>query len=170
MRPSCFHLTYSTHWGPCALATDLGCTCLLEDSAPESQVPSPGSGTPEPSPGHSIPHSGLQLLETGLTVGAETPWSCVPRHISSLKCMPCLVSLCPLFETHSGQIQQQSHGTFKQPVEWPHRDLLRHSAHRQNCVPSQEGQLPIFQDSSSSRTPNRLDLNHMKDQEPEIPS
>ena len=30
---------------------------------------SPGSGSPEPSPGHSIPHSGLQLLETGLTVG-----------------------------------------------------------------------------------------------------
>ena len=38
MRPSCFHLTYSTHWGPCALAVDLGCTCLLEDGTPESQV------------------------------------------------------------------------------------------------------------------------------------
>ena len=70
MKPSCFHLTYSIHWGPRALATDLGCTCLLEDGAPESQVPSPDSGSPEPSPGHSIPHSGLQLLETGLTVSS----------------------------------------------------------------------------------------------------
>ena len=148
MRPSCFHLTYSTHWGPCALATDLGRTCLLEDGTPESQVPSPGSGSPEPSPGHSIPHSGLQLLETGLTVGAETPWSCVPHHISSLKCMPCLVSLCPLFETHSGQIQQQSHGTGGDsachPASGPATRTSGHAAHTsQETWKERAEQLPL---------------------------
>ena len=67
-----------------------------------SQVPSPGSGSPEPSTGHSIPHSSLQLLETGLTVGAEDPMVLCPRHTSSLKCARCMTSLCPLFEIHSG--------------------------------------------------------------------